>query len=363
MRIAVIILALCLTMILGVQSCTITLGGSILDNQADADAGRMGLVLAFIFVLGAALTWGFPRSSGTLFVAGGAVAMLVGLSGTFHDLAVWGGGSIILGIMAFAGSRELKRRELPLPPVYMPPPRPAEIMLARQVTSIDTYPTLPTPTAEIPFYQPSSSKRWIIFAALVFVILVGTTFGMIATGFIRLDALSGSATDARPVASASKPEGQEVADRIGDAPAASNRLEENNGSSTTAAANPATDASGATSSLADFAAGAQSASGDARASKIIPAAFRGRWDDDLSDGCDGREAALTVTAQGDAVYAYEVESTVMKVDVHSFSAADVSVTGLDEEGKRYSDVYKLRLAANGRALTVNNDSVLKRCPR
>lgn len=106
MRIAVLVLALCLTMIVGLQSCAVMVGGSMAANDNLAGGGAIGLLLAFLFVLGAAFAMGLPRVSMVLF----AVAALFGYiaAGTgFGDMAIWGTVALILAVMSYFGYREL----------------------------------------------------------------------------------------------------------------------------------------------------------------------------------------------------------------------------------------------------------------
>ena len=55
MRIAVLIISLCLTMIVGLQSCAVMVGGGMTNDQETSGSGAIGLLIAFLFVLGAGL--------------------------------------------------------------------------------------------------------------------------------------------------------------------------------------------------------------------------------------------------------------------------------------------------------------------
>lgn len=108
MRIAVLIIALCLTMIVGLQSCAVMVGGNMTANDDLAGGGALGILLAFLFVLGAAFAMGLPRVSMVLF----GIAALIGLiaaSTGFTDMAIWGGVSAVLALMSFFGYRELAK--------------------------------------------------------------------------------------------------------------------------------------------------------------------------------------------------------------------------------------------------------------
>jgi hypothetical protein len=109
MRVAVMIIALCLVMVLGVHSCAVGIGSSIIGDKATADAGAYGVFLAFLFILGAAFVLKLPGVSAAIFLVGGVIA-IVGNQGVFSDLSVWGGVSIVLGIMALLGRSEGRQR-------------------------------------------------------------------------------------------------------------------------------------------------------------------------------------------------------------------------------------------------------------
>lgn len=102
MRIAVLIISLCLVAIIGLQSCAV-LGlsgaavklsefapqaGDAQELQKTQEGAAVGVLVAFLFLLGGAFAIGAPTVSVVLF----AVASLLGFafSGSFPDLKVWG---------------------------------------------------------------------------------------------------------------------------------------------------------------------------------------------------------------------------------------------------------------------------------
>lgn len=117
MRVAVMIIALCLVMIIGLQSCAAGVVSMFREDEATGDAATFGVFLAFFFVVGAALVWKFPRASAAIFLLSGGLAIALGMNGEFKDLAVWGGVSIALGLMSVAGHRELRPVTAPATPV------------------------------------------------------------------------------------------------------------------------------------------------------------------------------------------------------------------------------------------------------
>ena len=111
MRIAVLIIGLCLTGIVGLQSCTVLLGNHLARDQAAAQGGAVGMFVAFLFVLGSAFALGLPRLSAALFALAGLFGVTAGNTTGFHDLRIWGFVALALAVMAYFGSRELRRRK------------------------------------------------------------------------------------------------------------------------------------------------------------------------------------------------------------------------------------------------------------
>lgn len=112
MRVAVMIIALCLVMVIGVHSCAVGVGSSMIGDQATAQAGVYGVFLAFLFVLGAAFVLKLPGVSAAIFLLGGGVAIFGNRTGIYSDLSLWGGVSVVLGLMALIGRGELRPRRV-----------------------------------------------------------------------------------------------------------------------------------------------------------------------------------------------------------------------------------------------------------
>jgi hypothetical protein len=112
MRIAVLIIALCLTMLVGLQSCTMFVGGGLAENQGASEGGAVGLLIAFLFVLGAAFALALPKLSMVCFAFAAAFGLMVGLSSdAFPDMTFWGIVAGVLAVMSYFGSRELRRKK------------------------------------------------------------------------------------------------------------------------------------------------------------------------------------------------------------------------------------------------------------
>lgn len=122
MRLATLILALVLMLVLGVQSCSIAVGGSVVsslsetaDEKAEGEdlsaGGAVGLLVALMWLIGAALVIAKPRVSMWIFAVAGVFALLGGTTG-FSDLYIWGGVSFVFALMSWRGSKEKLRQEV-----------------------------------------------------------------------------------------------------------------------------------------------------------------------------------------------------------------------------------------------------------
>lgn len=108
MRIAVLIIGLCLMLIVGLQSCVVSMGGSLADRETVSAAGGVGILVALLFALGSAFVMAFPKVSAGIFAL--AALLAFGFAAEFSDLKVWGVVSLALAVMSFLGSRELKKK-------------------------------------------------------------------------------------------------------------------------------------------------------------------------------------------------------------------------------------------------------------
>ncbi|MFG1397311.1 hypothetical protein [Roseixanthobacter pseudopolyaromaticivorans] len=109
MRIAVLIISLCLVAILGLQSCAIMVGSNLISDKTTSEAGAAGLVMAFMFVLGGAFAMGLPRLSAAIFLAAGLIGFAMASASIFRDLQIWAGISCVLAVLALLGRREIRK--------------------------------------------------------------------------------------------------------------------------------------------------------------------------------------------------------------------------------------------------------------
>ena len=128
MRIAVLIIGLVLMFVIGVQSCSVTVGGEVVTGLSETEeereegedlsaGGGAGIVVALLYLLGSALVFAKAKLSMWLFIVAAAVAFIGATTG-FTDLVVWG--VVALGLagmcyMAARKDREPRATRVPLP--------------------------------------------------------------------------------------------------------------------------------------------------------------------------------------------------------------------------------------------------------
>lgn len=69
------------------------------------------MLIAFLFVLGAAFAIGLPRLSMVLFATAAVLGFVIGGTTAYSDGTVWGVVSAVLAVMSYLGARELRRRK------------------------------------------------------------------------------------------------------------------------------------------------------------------------------------------------------------------------------------------------------------
>jgi hypothetical protein len=109
-RIATLILSLILILVVGTQSCVVSLGDAALGTKSAQQGGPIGLVMAFLFLVGGAFALAFPLVSLIAFFFAGVFGLAGGASTSFGDLTTWGLVSLILAVFSFFGWREKRKR-------------------------------------------------------------------------------------------------------------------------------------------------------------------------------------------------------------------------------------------------------------
>ena len=103
MRIAVLILGLFLSTALFFQAFLGNVLGDAANNEALQQAGALGVLMAFLWLIAVALVIPFPRVSTGLF----AFSILPGLGGMsdYPDLQIWSVIAAVLAVMSYFGYR------------------------------------------------------------------------------------------------------------------------------------------------------------------------------------------------------------------------------------------------------------------
>jgi hypothetical protein len=109
-RIATMILSLILMLVVGAQSCAVSVGDAALETKAAEQGGPLGILMALLFLIGGAFALAFPLVSLISFVLAGLVGLGGGSSASFGDLTFWGIVSLVLAAFSFLGVREKRRQ-------------------------------------------------------------------------------------------------------------------------------------------------------------------------------------------------------------------------------------------------------------
>jgi hypothetical protein len=109
-RIATMIISLILMLVIGAQSCAVSVGDAALNTKAATQGGPIGLVMAFLFLVGGAFALAFPFVSVIVFFFAGVFGLAGGASTSFGDLTIWGVVSLVLAVLSYFGWREKRKR-------------------------------------------------------------------------------------------------------------------------------------------------------------------------------------------------------------------------------------------------------------
>lgn len=110
MRVAVLIIALCLAPIIGCQAFTGGVLGSIAGDASFHGLAGVGIIVTFLFIIGAAFAIGVPILSCIIFVLAALIGFGIGSSSIYEDMLIWGGAAAILAVMSLFGWRELRKK-------------------------------------------------------------------------------------------------------------------------------------------------------------------------------------------------------------------------------------------------------------
>ncbi|MCO5153926.1 MULTISPECIES: hypothetical protein [unclassified Shinella] len=108
MKIAVGIIAIMLSLLVMLQSCTIGTASHVLGDQTTSEAGAMGLFAGLLLFFGGAFAFGLPVVSACLFTLAGLMALLG--AAEFPDLTIWAIIAFVLAGLSFFAWRSGKKR-------------------------------------------------------------------------------------------------------------------------------------------------------------------------------------------------------------------------------------------------------------
>lgn len=106
MKIATGIIGLMLGLLVFLQSCVMTAGSNLANDQSTMQAGSVGLLVGLVFFVGGAFAFALPKAAMVIFALAGGLAFLASTTGSFGDLTVWGFAAIILAVMSFFANRK-----------------------------------------------------------------------------------------------------------------------------------------------------------------------------------------------------------------------------------------------------------------
>lgn len=115
MRIAVLIIGLVVAFMSGLQSCTVFALSSAVSNEATSESASLGVVMALLFVGGAAFVLAYPRVAAVLFTLGSLLGFAASQGDHFGDLAIWATGGFLLAAMSYWGMPRGRRRRSSCP--------------------------------------------------------------------------------------------------------------------------------------------------------------------------------------------------------------------------------------------------------
>lgn len=111
MRIAVTIIALLLMFGVGLQSCAVSFGGALGADENMEQGGAVGILIAFLFMVGGAFSIPFPIVFVVSFLAAAFLGVAAGATTAFSDLTVWGFVAFFLAALSFFGVWEKMRKK------------------------------------------------------------------------------------------------------------------------------------------------------------------------------------------------------------------------------------------------------------
>jgi len=110
MRIATMIITFFLLIPLTVQSCAIAGLSSVVGQQEMAGGGAVGILVGFLWIIGAAFVLGKPTIALFSYALAAFCALAVGATTKFSDMTIWGIVSLVFVLFCLFGRRETKAK-------------------------------------------------------------------------------------------------------------------------------------------------------------------------------------------------------------------------------------------------------------
>jgi hypothetical protein len=111
MKIAVGIIGLIFMVLVLVQSCAVSFGAAIFEEEGLLQGGAVGMLVGILFGVGGAFAFRLPKVSIGIFIVGAIFALVAGLTTEYSDMIIYGVVSIILSILSFVAQRRAAREE------------------------------------------------------------------------------------------------------------------------------------------------------------------------------------------------------------------------------------------------------------
>ncbi|MBB3399709.1 hypothetical protein [Rhizobium sp. BK060] len=112
MKIAIGIIGIFLGMLVLFQSCAVTAGSGLLNDQATGGAAAIGMFVGILFFFAGAFAFGLPLVAAIIFAIASLLGFLASAQGSFGDIAIWAFIALGLAVMAFFTWRSGKRKQV-----------------------------------------------------------------------------------------------------------------------------------------------------------------------------------------------------------------------------------------------------------
>ncbi|MDA3129615.1 hypothetical protein ACFPTR_09650 [Aliibacillus thermotolerans] len=112
MNIAIGIIAIIISFIVGIQSFTVSVLSEVVGEEATAGAGAIGVLVAFLYLVGGAFAFKLTNVAKWILGIGGLLGLLAGATSDYSDVTVWGIlGLIMSGLLFWDVKRKNKQKD------------------------------------------------------------------------------------------------------------------------------------------------------------------------------------------------------------------------------------------------------------